>query len=407
MEKRFRLRAAGTVLPGTAIILPPLTLFAPLGAAPVLVVAALALLALDWRRCREGVAASMGLAVLLIALGLWGTASATWSIIPGHSFFEGVRFLAESIGGLAITGAALAAPPAERRRVAIGLTIGVGLALGLMTIERFAGMPLTHLGLGLPFDTVVPLTRFDRGLTVLVLALWPALLAQPGWWRRLLLMTAVLALALTMLSVTAILATLLGIAIFAAAYFAPRLVAGAMIAGLVTLAIAIPVATPSDDQVLALRADAPWIKASAIHRLLIWRFGADHVAERPLLGWGMDSSRALPGGKTDLNVMLPTLHYGGPIEAMPLHPHDAALQWQLELGVPGLALSLAIVSWILYRVGWQAPLARDRRAGALALTGAALLVGLLSFGVWQAWWQSTLWLVAALYAAVGETRRAP
>jgi hypothetical protein len=24
---------------------------------------------------------------------------------------------------------------------------------------------------------------------------------------------------------------------------------------------------------------------------------------------------------------------------------------------------------------------------------------LLSFGIWQAWWQSTLWLVASLYSA--------
>jgi O-antigen ligase len=133
--------------------------------------------------------------------------------------------------------------------------------------------------------------------------------------------------------------------------------------------------------------------------LLIWRFAANHVAERPLLGWGMDSSRAMPGGKTDFNDILPTLHYPSGAEALPLHPHDAALQWQLELGIPGLVLGLAIVVFILYRVGWRDSFRPHERAAALALCSGAIIVALLSFGVWQAWWQSTLWLVAALYAA--------
>ena len=41
-----------------------------------------------------------------------------------------------------------------------------------------------------------------------------------------------------------------------------------------------------------------------------------------------------------------------------------------------------------------------------ALAGAGLTVGLLSFGAWQSWWLSTLWLVAALYAA-SDTKEPP
>jgi hypothetical protein len=36
------------------------------------------------------------------------------------------------------------------------------------------------------------------------------------------------------------------------------------------------------------------------------------------------------------------------------------------------------------------------RATALALIAAALVVAMLSYGFWQAWWQSSLWLIAAL-----------
>jgi O-antigen ligase len=194
-------------------------------------------------------------------------------------------------------------------------------------------------------------------------------------------------------------AALATITIYAIARLTPRLAAGAMMAGVVAIGVAIPLATPSYDTVLAIHADAPWIKYSGIHRLLIWRFAADHVAERPLLGWGMDASRAIPGGKTDFNDILPTLHYPGGAEALPLHPHDAALQWELELGVPGLTLGLAIIVLLLYCVGWRDTMAAHERAAALALCGSALIVALLSFGIWQSWWQSTLWLVAALYAA--------
>jgi O-antigen ligase len=214
----------------------------------------------------------------------------------------------------------------------------------------------------------------------------------------LLLIALIVAAAVLMLSAAALMAALAAIIIYAIARLTPRFAAGAMMAGVIAIGIAIPLATPSDDTVLAVHAEAPWIKYSGIHRLLIWRFAADRVAERPLLGWGMDASRAIPGGKTDFNDILPTLHYPGGAEALPLHPHDAALQWQLELGIPGLALGLAIVIFVLYRIGWRDTLAAHERAAALALCGSALIVALLSFGIWQSWWQSTLWLVAALYA---------
>src|SRR5262249_19741940 len=44
----------------------------------------------------------------------------------------------------------------------------------------------------------------------------------------------------------------------------------------------------------------PWTTSqtpSVTHRMLIWRFVSDRIAERPVLGWGLNSSRAIPGGK--------------------------------------------------------------------------------------------------------------
>ncbi|MFC7608386.1 hypothetical protein [Teichococcus aestuarii] len=39
------------------------------------------------------------------------------------------------------------------------------------------------------------------------------------------------------------------------------------------------------------------IPPSAAHRVLIWEFVLERIGERPLLGWGGESSRSLPGGR--------------------------------------------------------------------------------------------------------------
>jgi len=41
---------------------------------------------------------------------------------------------------------------------------------------------------------------------------------------------------------------------------------------------------------------------------------------------------------------------------------------------------------------------------ALGFASAALTIAVLSFGAWQAWWLSLLWLVASFIAATTEER---
>jgi exopolysaccharide production protein ExoQ len=394
---------ARPVLPATAFILPPLAVLAPLGTAPLLAIAATAALILGARRLVPQFAPLAILIGLLAVLGLWATASGLWSIIPGHSVFEGLRFLALSACGLILLADGMSAGLIERRWIARALIAGTLIALALLAIERFAGEPIVHWWHGTPADQLEPLARYDRGVTVLVLLMAPVAVCAADQRFRAAIVAAIVAAAVLMSSAAALFAATAGLAVFAVGRFAPRPVAGAMIAGVIALGIAIPAATPSYSTVVTLHEHAPWIKWSGIHRLLIWRFGADRVAERPILGWGMDVSRAMPGGKTNLNDLLPDLHYPSNAEALPLHPHDAALEWQLELGIPGLALGLAIVVGAIYRIGWRVPLSPYARAAALGLGASALVIGLLSFGIWQAWWLSSLWLTASLHAASGRS----
>ncbi|HEX3973966.1 MAG TPA: O-antigen ligase family protein [Stellaceae bacterium] len=391
---------ADLIVTGLALLLPPLVVLAPLGMAPLLAVTALAAVALAAKSIVRALPRFAVIALLLAALGCWGAASALWSIIPGHSLFEGLRFLGESAAGICLLIVSSRIEPATRARLGRALAGGIVVALALLLIERFANAPIMHWWHGSAPTQFETLAHYDRGVTVLVLLMAPVAVGSAATWLRTLLIAAIVATAVLMLSASALMAALVTLIVYAVARVSPRFTAGALMAGIVAIGIAIPAATPSYDRVLTIHAEAPWIKWSGIHRLLIWRFAANHVAERPVLGWGMDASRAIPGGKTDFNDILPTLHYPSNAEALPLHPHDAALQWQLELGVPGLALGLAIVVFVLYRVGWRDTLPAHERAAALALCSGALIVALLSFGIWQAWWQSTLWLVASLYTAI-------
>ena len=92
-------------------------------------------------------------------------------------------------------------------------------------------------------------------------------------------------------------------------------------------------------------------------------------------------------------------------EALPLHPHDAPLQWRLELGFPGLLLASAAIGLALWRLATTSAWPPWRRAAAFGYAASALLIALVSFGTWQSWWLSALWLGAALMASLGEPTR--
>lgn len=117
-------------------------------------------------------------------------------------------------------------------------------------------------------------------------------------------------------------------------------------------------------------------------RLNIWAFAANQIVDHALRGWGIDAART----------------FG---DAIPLHTHNAALQLWLELGSVGAALGAAFFAWILYRIlGW---IETDRRDGAMATASlvAYLVVGGLSYGVWQEWWLA-LGAIAAIACGIAQ-----
>ena len=149
---------------------------------------------------------------------------------------------------------------------------------------------------------------------------------------------------------------------------------------------------PNDVTVLV-----PSLPNSARHRLAIWQFAEQLIAERPILGWGLNNARAVPGGNDKVEVW--SIEEDGRLfpmmqPRMPLHPHNMALQIWLETGAVGAVLASIALFRIVMRLG------RSARPAGLAAAAAAMSVGLVSFGAWQAWWLASLWLFSAFSIVV-------
>ena len=172
---------------------------------------------------------------------------------------------------------------------------------------------------------------------------------------------------------------------FAGIYAAPRIIGpltGALLGASVLLAPTIEHMLPQPKAMF----EELGLPRSAYHRLLIWQFASQKIAERPVLGWGFNTSRAIPGGKENLDVSE---------AALPLHPHNAALQWRLELGILGALLGaglFVVAAECARRYGRN----RIAQAAGTATVASAYCIAMLSFGAWQSWWLSGLFVIAGI-----------
>jgi exopolysaccharide production protein ExoQ len=185
------------------------------------------------------------------------------------------------------------------------------------------------------------------------------------------------------------------VAAFVLSYLGGRHFArGAAVVAVVVILTA-PLSFPRLAQLPAFSQDAEQFKFSLWHRLQIWSFVGDRIAERPLLGWGLDASRAIPGGTEEIRPGA---------QRLPLHPHNVALQVWLELGLPGALLFAGLAAWLwlaLARADWPPSFAAAAAAGLTTVSFAVLG----TYGAWQEWWIATLSLVLFLVLAMARLAR--
>ncbi len=289
-------------------------------------------------------------AIFAVAAGL-GSVSAAWSPDPLRSLDQAARLAGLFVAALAMAAAAghVSAP----RRLASFLLAGFVVALVMATVDL-----ATYGALSKPFS--------DR-------------VYQPAWLNQASVAFAILLLP-TSAAVIAAGARLPGLLLagrrrrddlssspeprqrrrsppgcrlrsFAGAGVPAVAWAAAVLSVLVV--VTAPLTFARLDRVSGVVHTADEVKLSAGHRLLIWSFVGDRIAEHPLRGWGLDSSRAIPGGRDPIR----------PDETwLPLHPHNAPLQLWLELGVPGAVLFALLSGLALAR-------SRPRRLAAALRRG--------------------------------------
>lgn len=367
-----------------AFLTPLFSVYLPLSLAIVLPAGAALLLAARWATGVPKIRIDWPVMAVFGGLLLVAALSGFWSHSPSLSFDKLSRTAIAIIAGVILVTAIKGLDEKAARRASSCFLAAMVVALFLIIGERVSG-GLIIRSVADDYSENMFINQFNRPLSLLSAFIWPAvvLLARRGrvWGMGAIALFVCILFAFS--SGAAAVAIGTGTVVFAVVYFFPRVGApavGVALAASVILAPTIDRNLPSPKQLFET-IDLP---RSTYHRLLIWEFTTARIGERPVLGWGFNTSRAMPGGNENLDVSE---------VAMPLHPHNAALQWRLELGIFGalFGAGLILVSTEMAR---RYAAGRVARAGAVATIVSTFVVAMVSFGAWQTWWVSGMFLIA-------------
>lgn len=379
-----RLATPTTFMGLIAFLTPPFTLYLPLSLAIILAAGAVIMMIfriLGWLpRPNLDLLPLLAIGGLMFIVAL----STLWSYAPEHSLDRLPRTLLAVLAGVIFISAVKALDGHVTRTTSRCFLSGMAMTLFLIGVEtQTGGMLLRN---SIDEDTLSSfLNQLNRPLSILSVLIWPAavMLAARHWALAFSAVGIFAAFLPFFITSAAIAAVVVGAVIFSIVYILPK--TGAAIVGFV-LATGV-LAAPTIDHYLPppeILFDSLNLPRSTYHRLLVWEFTTQRVDERPILGWGFNTSRVIPGGDENLDVSE---------KALPLHPHNAALQWRLELGVLGVLFGAGIIL-IVTEMARKHSAGRVARAGAVATIGATFVIAMISFGAWQTWWISAIFLIA-------------
>lgn len=360
------------------VMTPLLAYLAPLGFAPLL--ALTGLLALPGLKLTRAAAPPL---LILVALALWAAVSMTWSPVAidasklkDYGDIETLTALKLFLQ-LATYGAAVVAlrglAETGARRGAVVLAYGMVALAVIAALDSLSGAAIYQRLHALTGEAIRPdlaMVKVSLSTYVMALLFWPAalILSRLGRFRLIWLLAAGMIVTSVVCSSDACLVALAaGGVIWLLVHNFGRTAAKVLVGLVATPFVVAPLAILVGVQTGVIAWLHKLVPASWDSRLNIWTFAADHVQSHPFRGWGLDASRTF-----------------GP--AIPLHTHNAQLQLWLELGAIGAALAGVFFCWLAYGVVRLNERSRAEAAMAAAALVSYLVIGGLSFGVWQEWW---------------------
>ncbi|HWU12962.1 MAG TPA: O-antigen ligase family protein [Caulobacter sp.] len=361
-----------------AVMTPLLAYLAPLGFAPLLALAGL--LALPGLKLTRAAAPPL---LILVAIALWAAASMTWSPLTidlsklkGYGDIESLTALKLFLQ-LATYGAAVVAlrglSDAGARWAATVLAYGMTALAGVAALDSLTGAAIyqkLHLVTGEAIRPDLAMVKVSLSTYILALLFWPVALILSRLWRRGLIWVMIAGTIVTSVicsSDACLVALVAGGLVWLLVYQSGQTGAKVLVGLVAAPFVLAPLAVLTAVQTGAIAWLHRMVPASWDARLNIWTFAADHIQNHPFRGWGLDASRTF-----------------GP--AIPLHTHNAQLQLWLELGAVGAALAGVFFCWLAYGVVRLSQRSRSEAAMAAAALVSYLVIGGLSFGVWQEWW---------------------
>lgn len=337
--------------------------------------------------------------LVLAALVLWAAVSVAWSPAPNlhfpHTSTALSRFtvlhLATQLAFSTAFVTALARLDRAGARKALGWAAIGFLIVPPLLIEE--GLTQARLYQALPALIGRPVrpdwlpADLAQGSYVTAVVAWPLGVAlwKRGLWPLALALAAFAPLTMLVLrGVAPTVALAASLPVFLMVWRGGRRAAGILGAAAAGCMLAAPLAMLAADRAGLIARAGAGLAPSWSERLRVWGFVAERWAEHPLRGAGLDASRTFPG-------------------VVPLHPHNGALQLWFELGLPGAALGILFWIWLWRRIAGCA--GRDRLHGATAAATATvyLVIGSVSFGLWQEWWLCVGAFAAALCGLLGKT----
>ncbi len=377
-----------TIFCAFAALLPIVAVVAPKGTVVLLLLAAVLAAPTYWWTCRRFPVPDIRISIALGLLLAWCAIASAWSVEPVQSLVLAVRIAVILAAGMILFAASAALDEAAKVRVGLWLLAGVGIGLAYMAVE---------IGFDYPLLRAFKEPRggseavwFNRGTVALALIVWPAtayLWDRGVGWKALALPIALGIGSAFLESLSATLGFAVGVAMVLLTVAIPRAGRTVSIAAIVLAFVAMPFAARELYRDGWHRAD--WLISSARHRVEIWDFTLQRIAEKPLLGWGFDAARHLEASYPETGATGRTL--------AALHPHSVPLQILLELGAVGAVMAIGLLCLVAMRLDHVS--GRARACGQAALV-AALAMGTVAYGAWQNWWLALIVSVALLVPLV-------